>query len=173
MSKKRKVVSGIHLPFCVILLAEKEVCYMSVKKSETALAERIGRKKLRGIKYLLLAVPFLIYVFAFSYVAALVLLITSFNIVCVWLGCVFAGLGIGGLLNLLASMIISVFGRDGFMSANSIIYPLANVVRTLAFILMAMLLKVSGGSFTLPYVVFIVIDIIGAGLIMLIPYKKA
>lgn len=41
---------------------------MSVKKSETTLAERIGRKKLRGIKYLLLAVPFLIYVFAFSYV---------------------------------------------------------------------------------------------------------
>ena len=41
---------------------------MSVKKSETALTERIGRKKLRGIKYLLLAVPFLIYVFAFSYV---------------------------------------------------------------------------------------------------------
>ncbi len=41
---------------------------MSVKKSETALAERIGRKKLRGIKYLFLAVPFLIYVFAFSYV---------------------------------------------------------------------------------------------------------
>ena len=41
---------------------------MSVKKSETALAERIGRKKVRGIKYLLLAVPFLIYVFAFSYV---------------------------------------------------------------------------------------------------------
>ena len=41
---------------------------MRVKKSETALAERIGRKKLRGIKYLLLAVPFLIYVFAFSYV---------------------------------------------------------------------------------------------------------
>ena len=41
---------------------------MSVKRSETALAERIGRKKLRGIKYLLLAVPFLIYVFAFSYV---------------------------------------------------------------------------------------------------------
>lgn len=41
---------------------------MSVKKSETALADRIGRKKLRGIKYLLLAVPFLIYVFAFSYV---------------------------------------------------------------------------------------------------------
>ena len=43
-------------------------------------------------------------VFAFSYVAALVLLITSFNIVCVWLGCIFAGLGIGGLLNLLASI---------------------------------------------------------------------
>lgn len=111
-------------------------------------------------------------VFAFSYVVALILLITSFNSVCVWLGCIFAGLGIGGLLNLLASMIISVFGRDGFMSANSIISPLANVVRTLAFVLMAMLLNISGGSYTLPYVVFIVIDIIGAGLILLIPYNK-
>lgn len=111
-------------------------------------------------------------VFAGSYVLALILLITSWNPVCVWLGCIFAGLGIGGLLNLLASMIISCFGRDGFMSANSIIYPLANVVRTFAFVLMGALLNISGGSYTLPYLVFIVIDIIGAIIIMLIPYEK-
>ena len=111
-------------------------------------------------------------IFALSYIVALILLLTSFNIVCVWLGCIFAGLGIGGLLNLLASMIISIFGREGFMSANSIIYPLANVVRTFAFILMAALLNVSGGSYTLPYIVFIVIDVIGAIIICLIPYKK-
>ena len=52
---------------------------MSVKKSETALAERIGRKKLRGIKYLLLAVPFLIYVFAFSYVPLVGLIYSVFD----------------------------------------------------------------------------------------------
>ncbi|MGI5932928.1 MAG: hypothetical protein ACOX8G_10425, partial [Eubacterium sp.] len=107
-----------------------------------------------------------------SYIAALILLITSLNIVCVWLGCIFAGLGIGGLLNLLASMIISQFGREGFMSANSIIYPLANVVRTFAFVLMGVLLTISHGSFTLPYVVFIFLDIIGVAIIMFIPYKK-
>ena len=33
-----------------------------------AVARRIGQKKARGMKYLLLAIPFVIYVFAFSYV---------------------------------------------------------------------------------------------------------
>lgn len=111
-------------------------------------------------------------IFAGSYIIALILLITSFNVVCVWAGCIFAGLGIGGLLNLLSSMIISMFGRAGFMSANSIIYPLANVVRTFAFVLMGALLGISGGSYTLPYLVFIVIDIVGAIIICFIPYKK-
>ncbi|MEI3339392.1 MAG: MFS transporter [Eubacterium sp.] len=111
-------------------------------------------------------------IFAGSYILALILLITSLNPICVWVGCIFAGLGIGGLLNLLSSMIISCFGRAGFMSANSIIYPLANVVRTFAFVLMGILLNISQGSYTLPYVVFIVIDIIGAVIIAFIPYKK-
>lgn len=111
-------------------------------------------------------------VFSVSYILALILLITSWNPICVWLGCIFAGLGIGGLLNLLSSMIISCFGRDGFMSANSIIYPLATVIRTFAFVLMGVLLGISGGSYTLPYIVFIIIDIIGAIIIMFIPYKE-
>lgn len=41
---------------------------MKLKKADDAFAEKFGRKKIRGFKYLLLAVPFLIYVFAFSYV---------------------------------------------------------------------------------------------------------
>lgn len=111
-------------------------------------------------------------VYAASYVIALALLITSFNIALVWIGCVFVGLGIGGLLNLLSSMIITAFGKSGFMSANSIITPIASVIRMLAFVLMAMLLGISGGSYTLPYLVFIVVDIVGAIVIMLIPKKK-
>ena len=41
---------------------------MPVKERKHVLTERLGRKKVRGLKYLLLAVPFLIYVFAMSYV---------------------------------------------------------------------------------------------------------
>ncbi|MCD8152712.1 MAG: MFS transporter [Clostridiales bacterium] len=111
-------------------------------------------------------------VYAASYVIALALLITSFNIALVWIGCVFVGLGIGGLLNLLSSMIITAFGKSGFMSANSIIMPITSVIRMLAFVLMAMMLTISGGSYTLPYLVFIVVDIVGAIVIMLIPQKK-
>lgn len=111
-------------------------------------------------------------IFALSYIAALLLLITSFNPVCVWIGCIFAGLGIGGLLNLLASMIISVFGREGFMSANSLITPIASIIRVSAFALMAMLLKISNGSFTLPYIVFIFVDIAGLIIILFLPGKS-
>lgn len=111
-------------------------------------------------------------VYAASYIIALILLITSFHPALVWIGCIFVGLGIGGLLNLLSSMIISAFGREGFMSANSVIMPIASIIRVLAFLVMAALLQVSGGSFTLPYLVFIGMDVVGAVVIVMIPEKK-
>lgn len=108
------------------------------------------------------------FVFAFSYVIALVMLIASTNAVVVWIGCIFAGFGVGGLLNLLTSMVISVYGRMDFVFANSVIVPIASVLRVLAFLVVAVLLQISQGSYTLPYIVFIVIDIIGACLILLV-----
>ena len=111
------------------------------------------------------------FIFAFSYVFALVCLIASTNAVVVWIGCICAGFGIGGLLNLLTSMVISVYGRKDFVFANSVIVPIASILRVLAFLLVAVLLQVSQGSYTLPYVVFIVIDIIGAVLILLVTNK--
>lgn len=41
---------------------------MPIKEMKHTLTERFGRKKIRGFQYLLIAVPFLIYVFAMSYV---------------------------------------------------------------------------------------------------------
>ena len=41
---------------------------MPVKTERKTLVERLGRKKVRGLKYLLIAVPFLLYVFAMNYV---------------------------------------------------------------------------------------------------------
>lgn len=111
------------------------------------------------------------FIFAFSYVFALICLITSTNAVVVWIGCACAGFGIGGLLNLLTSMVISVYGRKDFVFANSVIVPIASILRVLAFMLVAVLVQISQGSYTLPYVVFIVIDIIGAILILLVTNK--
>lgn len=111
------------------------------------------------------------FIFAFSYVIALIALITSYNVVIVWIGCICAGFGIGGLLNLLTSMVISVYGRKDFVFANSIIVPIASILRVLAFMVVAVLLQISQGSYTLPYIVFIVIDIIGACLILMVTDK--
>lgn len=108
------------------------------------------------------------FIFAFSYVIALICLITSVNAFVVWLGCICAGFGIGGLLNLLTSMVITVYGRKDFVFANSVIVPIASILRVLAFMVVAFLLQLSNGSYTLPYVVFIVIDIIGACMILLV-----
>ena len=40
----------------------------AVAKERKTLVDKIGRKRARGLKYLLIAVPFMVYVFAFSYV---------------------------------------------------------------------------------------------------------
>lgn len=40
----------------------------AVAKERKTLVDKIGRKRARGLKYLLIALPFMIYVFAFSYV---------------------------------------------------------------------------------------------------------
>ena len=47
---------------------EEEKRMTAVKKERTTLTEKLGARKVRGLKYLLIAVPFIIYVFSFSYV---------------------------------------------------------------------------------------------------------
>ena len=111
-------------------------------------------------------------VYSVSYVVALLILIFSVNEAIIWIGCIFIGLGLGGILNLIPSMVISVFGRAGFKQANSIVTTIASLIRVLAFAIMAALLTVSGGNYTLPYTVFIVADILGAVVLLLIRQKK-
>lgn len=111
-------------------------------------------------------------VYSGSYVVALLLLIFASNPVLIWIGCIFIGLGLGGILNLIPSMTITAFGKEGFKQANSIITTIAALIRVLAFAIMATLLVISGGSYTLPYLVFICMDIIGAVVLLLIRGKK-
>lgn len=108
-------------------------------------------------------------IYSASYIVALVLLILAGESqVAVWIAIVFVGLGIGGLLNLMPSMVISVYGRYDFAAANSLVSPIASLLQKGAFVIMAASLAASGGSYTVPYAIFIGIDIVGAVLLMFV-----
>lgn len=111
-------------------------------------------------------------IYSLCYIVALVLLIFASSEILIWIGCIFVGLGLGGLLNLIPSMVITAFGKDGFRQANSIVMTIASIIRVLAFFVISALLTASGGSFTLPYLVFIGIEVVGAIILMCIRGKK-
>ena len=108
-----------------------------------------------------------------SFVVALLILIFASSQVLIWIGCIFIGLGLSGLLTLMPSMTITVFGKEGFKQANSVIMTIAALIRVLAFLVMAVCLKISGGNYTLPYLVFIGAAIVGAIVILCIRKKKS
>ena len=110
-------------------------------------------------------------VYSASYVIALLLLIFAKLPIFTYIAIVFVGLGIGGLLNLMPSMVISVYGKYDFTAANSLVSPIASLLQKFAFLIMAVLLGVSGGDYALPYGVFIVIDVIGAALLLCVTGK--
>lgn len=110
-------------------------------------------------------------VYSGSYIIALLLLIFAKNQIFTYIAIVFVGLGIGGLLNLMPSMVISVYGKYDFTAANRLVTPIASLLQKFAFIVMAVLLARSGGDYALPYTVFIGIDVVGALLLMMVTGK--
>lgn len=105
-------------------------------------------------------------VYSLSYVAALLLLIFAQVEILIYIAVLFVGFGIGGLLNLMPSLVISVYGRHDFQAANSLVSPIASLLQKAAFALMAVLLTVSKGDYTLPYAVFIGVDVLGLILLL-------
>jgi len=106
--------------------------------------------------------------YSLSYIAALLLLIFAKVEIFTYIAIVFVGLGIGGLLNLMPSMVISVYGRKDFAAANALVSPIASLIQKGAFIIMAVSLAASGGDYTMPYMIFIGIDIVGLILLLLV-----
>ncbi len=107
-------------------------------------------------------------VYAISYIVALLLLIFAKVEFLTYIAIIFVGLGIGGLLNLMPSLVISVYGRKDFAAANALVSPIASLIQKGAFIIMAVSLAASGGDYTMPYLIFIVIDVIGMILLLLV-----
>jgi len=79
---------------------------------------------------------------------------------------VFVGIGLGGIKNLLTSMVSTVYGRYDFGAAYRLVVPLSLIVRTLCFPIMGVAL-VAFKSLTGAYGMFIVVDVIALVLISL------
>lgn len=100
-------------------------------------------------------------VYSVSYIVALLLLIFAKVEIFTYIAVIFVGFGIGGLLNLMPSLVIAVYGRKDFAAANALVSPIASLIQKGAFIIMAVALSASGGDYTVPYLIFIGIDVVG------------
>ncbi|MGO0059833.1 MFS transporter [Brevibacillus fluminis] len=103
-------------------------------------------------------------VYAIMYIATLILLIVQGGTVLTFLTVLMVGIGLGGIKNLIPSMVGSIYGRYDFPAANRLITPIASLVRVCAFALIAVGLKITG-SYTGAYLIFIAIDLLGLFLI--------
>ncbi len=99
------------------------------------LDQKIGTKRAVMIFALYMAVmQFLLAVFISNKMVTLVLV-------------VLLGILIGGICNLLPSMVIQIFGRYEFAAANSVVTPIVVAIRTSTFIIMPIILTATHGSY--------------------------
>lgn len=78
----------------------------------------------------------------------------------------------GGIPNLMPSMVISKFGRYEFLSANRVCTPIATIIQSLGFAVLALGKMATGGSWTGGYGVFILCCLVGAVVISRIDDSK-
>ena len=107
-------------------------------------------------------------IYALWYILALIMLIVqTSNTVVTFLTVVAVGIGIGGIGNLIASIVGTVYGRWDYAAANRIIFPILGIVRTLCFAVMGIALALTK-SYSAAYAAFIGVNIIGLILIFFI-----
>ncbi|BAK47016.1 permease of the major facilitator superfamily [Clostridium sp. SY8519] len=100
-------------------------------------------------------------VYGVWYIAAIVfLLLQPRGLVFVWISVVIVGIGIGGIGNLIPSMIGTCFGRYDFIQANKAIAPLNTIVRQSGIVLAGILSQTVYGYSGL-YVVLLIADVAG------------
>ena len=89
----------------------------------------------------------------------------------VWISIVMVGIGIGGIGNLIPSMIGTCFGRYDYLQANRVIAPLNTIIRQSGIVLAGILSQTVYGYSGL-YVVLGVFDIIGIILVVVLIKDK-
>ncbi len=98
-------------------------------------------------------------------VALIIMILQNGSTALVWLAAIFVGFGIGGIGNLIPSMIGTCFGRFGFIQANRCIAPMNTAVRSCALIIISV---IGVQNLKLAYWVFFALSVIGTVMICLI-----
>lgn len=106
-------------------------------------------------------------IYGFWYILALFLLMIENNTAITMVAIVVVGIGIGGIGNLVPSMIGTVYGRKDYLVANLFIMPLCAIIRSCAFALMSFALALTGG-YTGAYGIFIGACVVGIIVIWLV-----
>jgi sugar phosphate permease len=89
-----------------------------------------------------------------------------------FVGIVMAGFGLGGVGNLMPSMIVSVFGRMEFASVNRLVNPVVTVIRVFNYMIVGMGFDLSG-SYKGAYTALFVSIVVSLILTIFIHYKEA
>ena len=110
-------------------------------------------------------------IYGFWYLAALLIMIFhNGSMVMTILAAIFVGFGIGGIGNLIPSIIGTCFGRFGFIQANRLIAPINTAVRSTALIIVG---AVGTANLTHSYVIFFVASAVAILLITFIKQPQA
>lgn len=102
---------------------------------------------------------------AWYIVAIVFLLLQPKSSAFIWVSIIMVGIGIGGIGNLIPSMIGTCFGRYDFIQANKAIAPLNTIVRQFGIVLAGILSQTVYGYSGL-YVVLLVADIVGIVMVL-------
>lgn len=107
------------------------------------------------------------------YVIALIFLIFMSNAVLMWVGVFMVGISVGGICNLIPSMVGTIFGRKDFAAANRLISAVTKGICACSYLYMGQMEKQAWGM-TGAYVGLIVICVVAAILIACItPFASA
>ncbi len=105
------------------------------------------------------------------YIVALIFLIMMNSPVIMYIGVFMVGISVGGICNLIPSLIGTIFGRKDFAAANRFISALTKLIQACAYLYMGKMMATSAGI-TGAYIGLIVISVIAFVLIALIkPFK--
>ena len=110
-------------------------------------------------------------IFGIWYCVGIMLLLAPSTAI-MWIGIVMLGAGIGGNGNFPPSMTALVFGRKDFPTTYACVNTIVGIVRSLSFIILAILRGVTSG-YTVPYTFFAIIALIGGLMFLFIHAKVA
>ena len=106
--------------------------------------------------------------FCIWYIMAIVVLIlTKSSLPGTVLGCVLAGIGIGGIGNIQPSMLAQVFGRYDYASASRVVNTVVGFIRVTSFAIIGITLNITG-SFDRAYLILLAVTVVSLGLAFLI-----